>query len=416
MTADPASAERLLAGRYALRDVLGRGGMGVVWLATDLRLERPVAVKEVTFALHLSDDERRVLRERTMREARTAARLDHPSVTSVYDVVEEDGRPWLVMELVESCSLQQLIDGQGSLPWPAVARIGLDVLAGLTAAHQAGIVHRDVKPANVLVAPDGRACLTDFGIATATGDPAITTTGAIIGSPSYMAPERANGEPPGPAVDLWSLGATLYTAVEGRQAFARGEPMATLMAVVTEEPPPPTHAGPLEPVLRGLLTKDPAHRMTAEQARQELQAALDGTREAPSWSPPAQSAQHPDQVPEDDRVERIDAADLRALAAASATLIGAVARDARQQAHHLAERRREKRQQVRQRQTAPPEAPAPAGEDRPARRPAARADTRTRRRRFRRRWVVVPVLVVVLVLLAVAAGLVVLLGNLVGWY
>jgi hypothetical protein len=169
-------------------------------------------------------------------------------------------------------------------------------------------------------------------------------------------------------------------------------------------------------VLRGLLTKDPAHRMTAEQARQELQAALDGTREAPSWSPPAQSAQHPDQVPEDDRVERIDAADLRALAAASATLIGAVARDARQQAHHLAERRREKRQQVRQRQTAPPEAPAPAGADRPARRPEARPDTRTRRRRFRRRWVVVPVLVVVLVLLAVAAGLVVLLGNLVGWY
>ena len=412
MTADPASAERLLAGRYALREVLGRGGMGVVWLATDQRLERPVAVKEVTFALHLSDHERRMLRERTMREARTAARLDHPSVTSVYDVVEEDGRPWVIMELVESCSLQQVIDGQGPLPWPAVARIGLDVLAGLTAAHRAGIVHRDVKPANVLVAPDGRACLTDFGIATATGDPAITTTGAIIGSPSYMAPERANGEPPGPAVDLWSLGATLYTAVEGRQAFARGEPMATLMAVVTEEPPPPVNAGPIEPVLRGLLTKDPAQRMTAEQARQGLQAALDGAQNGAAWSPPP-SPQPPDPVPEVDRVERIDAADLRALAAASATVLGAVARDARDQARHLAERRREKRSQERQRAPEPraaQQAPARAG-----RRPAQRADDRPRRRRFRRRWVVVPVLVVVLVLLAIAAGLVVLAGYLLGW-
>ena len=405
MTAEPASAERLLAGRYALSEVLGRGGMGVVWRATDLKLDRPVAVKEVTFALHLSDEERRLLRERTMREARTAARLDHPSVTSVYDVVEEDGRPWLVMEHVESCSLQQVLDGQGPLPWPAVARIGLDVLAGLTAAHEAGIVHRDVKPGNVLVAPDGRACLTDFGIATATGDPAITTTGAIIGSPSYMAPERAHGEQPGPAVDLWSLGATLYTAVEGRQAFARGEPMATLMAVVTEEPPPPVHAGPLEPVLRGLLTKDPAQRMTAEQARRALQAALDGTQQPAPWSPPAQPAAGPHPVPEADRVERIDAADLRALAAASATVIGAVARDARDQARHLAERRRERRE-VRRRA-----APAPGPESRPV----GRTDHRPRRR-FRRRWVVVPVLVVLLVLLTAAGGLVYLAGFLLGWF
>ena len=411
MTAEPASAERLLAGRYALSEVLGRGGMGVVWRATDLKLDRPVAVKEVTFALHLSDEERRVLRERTMREARTAARLDHPSVTSVYDVVEEDGRPWLVMEHVESCSLQQVLDGQGPLPWPAVARIGLDVLAGLTAAHEAGIVHRDVKPGNVLVAPDGRACLTDFGIATATGDPAITTTGAIIGSPSYMAPERAHGEQPGPAVDLWSLGATLYTAVEGRQAFARGEPMATLMAVVTEEPPPPVNAGPIEPVLRGLLTKDPAERMTAEQARREMHAALDSTRGATPWAPEPAPPQAERPAPEHEQVERIDAADLRALAAASATVIGAVARDARDQARHLAERRRERRE-VRRRETVPPEGPPepPAG-----RRPAERSSDRPQRRRFRRRWVVVPVLVVVLALLAVAAGLVVLAGALLGW-
>jgi serine/threonine protein kinase len=409
MTADAASAERLLAGRYALREVLGRGGMGVVWLATDLRLERPVAVKEVTFALHLSDEERRVLRERTLREARTAARLDHPSVTSVYDVVEEDGRPWLVMELIESCSLQQVVDGQGPLPWPAVARIGLDVLAGLTAAHEAGVVHRDVKPANVLVASDGRACLTDFGIATATGDPTITTTGAIIGSPAYMAPERAHGERPGPAADLWSLGATLWTAVEGQAAFARGEPMATLMAVVAEDLPQPANAGPLEPVLRGLLAKDPATRMTAEQARQGLQAVLGAAQDAVAWSPPARS-EPPAEAPEGDRVERIDAADLRALAAASATALGAVARDARDQARHLAERRRERRRQAEVTAAAPP-APAP-----PPPPPAAnRRGDRRPRRRFRRRWVVVPLVLVTLVVLAAVIGLVVLAGSLLGW-
>src|SRR4051812_49556388 len=192
---------RPVAGRYALSEGLGRGGMGTVWLATDRVLEREVALKEVTFSVDLTAEERTILRERTLREARTAARLDHPCVTAVYDVVEEDGRPWLVMEHVESCSLQQIVDQQGPLPWPAVARIGLDVLAGLEAAHRADIVHRDVKPANVLVAPDGHACLTDFGIATATDDDAITTTGAIIGSPSYMAPERANGEEPRPPVD-----------------------------------------------------------------------------------------------------------------------------------------------------------------------------------------------------------------------
>ncbi len=410
MTAEP-SADRLLAGRYALQEVLGRGGMGVVWLATDLRLDRPVAVKEVTFALHLSDEERRVLRERTLREARTAARLDHPSVTAVYDVVEEDGRPWLVMEHVESCSLQQVIDGQGPLPWPAVARIGLDVLAGLTAAHEAGVVHRDVKPANVLVAPDGRACLTDFGIATATGDPALTTTGAIIGSPSYMAPERAHGERPGPAADLWSLGATLWTALEGRPAFARAEPMSTLMAVVTEEPPPPSRAGPLEPVLRGLLAKDPADRMTAEQARRALHAALDGASGTDSWSP-GPADQRPTPAPEGDRVERIDAADLRALAAASATALGAVARDAREQARHLAERRRERRRRAETAEATAPPSPAP-----PPPPPVAtrRGEQRPRRRRFRRRWVVVPLVLVVLVLLAVVAGVVVLARSLLGW-
>jgi serine/threonine protein kinase len=426
MTAEAAAADRVVGGRYALREVLGRGGMGVVWLATDQKLQRPVAVKEVTFALHLSEQERRVLRERTLREARTAARLDHPCVTSVYDVVEEDGLPWLVMELVESRSLQQLVDEQGPVPWPAVARIGLDVLAALEAAHAAGIVHRDVKPANVLVAPDGRACLTDFGIATATGDPAITTTGAIIGSPSYMAPERANGEQPRPPVDLWSLGATLYTAVEGRLAFARGEPMATLMAVVCEDPAPTTAAGPLEPVLRGLLTKDPAERSTIEQARRQLQEVLAGAGGGTPWSPPAPSYPprgpdpgRPTQGRDGSRLERFDAEDLKALASASKTVLGSVARDAREQARHLADRRRERREQrvlAEERRAAAEERRTAAVERRVAAKRQPQPDAGPHRRRFKRRWVVVPAVVVLLVVLLVAGGLVALAGFLLGWF
>src|SRR3954464_4773251 len=245
MGADAGRSDRLVAGRYLLSDVLGRGGMGTVWLATDRVLERQVALKEVAFSVDLSDEERRILRERTMREARAAARLDHPCVTTVYDVLEEEGKAWLVMEHVSARSLQELLEERGPLPPPAVARIGLDVLDALEAAHKAGIVHRDVKPANVLVGRDGHAFLTDFGIATTTGDSSLTTQGALIGSPSYMAPERAAGGQPGGSVDLWSLGAPLYTAAEGRLAFDRGDPVATLMAVATEPPEPPRLAGPL---------------------------------------------------------------------------------------------------------------------------------------------------------------------------
>lgn len=282
MSADTGPRTHVLGGRYALEHVLGQGGMGTVWLATDLVLERQVAVKEVTFPLHVTDEERAVLHERTMREARAAGQLDHPHVTTVYDVVEADERPWLVMKHVAARSLQEILEERGPLPPAEVARIGLDVLDALEAAHALGIVHRDVKPANVLVGPDGAACLTDFGIATTTGDSSLTTQGALIGSPSYMAPERAHGDEPRPPVDLWSLGATLYAAVEGRPPFDAGDSMATLLAVVSEHPAPVLRAGPLDPVLRGLLTKDPAQRTDAATARAQLTRVAAGRTPAPA--------------------------------------------------------------------------------------------------------------------------------------
>src|SRR3954469_10668719 len=370
---DTGPRTRLIAGRYALAEVIGRGGMGTVWLATDRVLEREVALKEVTFSVDLTAEERTILRERTMREARAAARLDHPRVATVYDVVEEDGRPWLVMEHVSARSLQDIIEEQGPLPSAAVAQIGLDVLAALEAAHDAGIVHRDVKPANVLVEADGHACLTDFGIATTTGDSSLTTHGALIGSPSYMAPERVNGEEPRPPVDLWSLGATLYAAVEGRPPFARGEAMATMMSVVSEHPAPMPHAGPLEPVLSGLLTKDPAARTTAARARQQLTAVLAGSPPRPPPPPPRAAPAAAGALPAPS-VERLDSDDLRALASASRALLTSVARDARDQARHLRNRRRDRKTD---------------------------AVAAPRRRRFKRRWVVVPLLITVMVVLLV---------------
>jgi serine/threonine protein kinase len=398
MSAEPERETRVVAGRYALAHVLGRGGMGTVWLATDQVLERQVALKEVTFAVHLSDEEREILRERTMREARAAARLDHPHVTAVYDVVEEDGKPWLVMEHVSSRSLQEIVEERGPLSPDAVARIGLDVLDALDAAHEAGIVHRDVKPANVLVDRDGHACLTDFGIATTTGDSSLTTSGALIGSPSYMAPERAHGDEPRPPVDLWSLGATLYTAVEGRPPFNRGEAMATLLSVVSEHPAPMLRAGPLEEVLRGLLTKDPQQRSTVARARRQLGAVLAGGTPAPTAPPPPPAAPAPPPGPvPGGSVERIEAADLKALASASRALIGSVARDARDQARFLADRRRERKERP-----APPPVPGPG------------SGPPQRRRWFRRRWVVVPLVVTVALVVLVVAGVALAVAAILG--
>jgi hypothetical protein len=255
--------------------------MGTVWRAEDELLGREVAVKEVLFPAGLSERDQDVLRERTRREARAAARLDHPSAVTVYDVVEQDGSPYLVMELVEARTLSEVVRTDGPLSPQRTAHVGLALLGALETAHRQGIVHRDVKPGNVLLGPDvgglpGRVVLTDFGIASTAGDASITSTGLLLGSPAYIAPERARGHAPGPPSDLWSLGATLFTAVEGRPPYdGGGDPLLTVTAVVTGEHEPYVAAGPLEPVLEGLLERDPQQRLTAPQARAALRAVAD---------------------------------------------------------------------------------------------------------------------------------------------
>ena len=267
-------SERLLAGRYRLRAVIGRGGMGAVWHARDELLNRDVAVKEIIWPAEMDEAERETVRRRAVREAQMLARLRHPNVVGVYDFFEEDGRPVIVMELVPFPSLRDIVRDSGPLSPARAARIGLGVLTALEAAHQAGVMHRDVKPANILVGPEGRIVLTDFGIAKTVDSPTLTTSGILIGSPSYLAPERARGEPAGAAADLWGLGACLYSAVEGKPPFERPGVLASLTAVVSEEPEPPLHAGPLEPVINGLLRKDPVTRLGAADAEQMLHDVL----------------------------------------------------------------------------------------------------------------------------------------------
>ena len=259
--------DRVVGGRYRLQGRLGAGAMGAVWRAEDLVLGRHVAVKEVVFPPGTRPEEAEVLRARTRREARSAARLDHPSAVTVFDVVEEDGRPWLVMELVEARTLADVVTEDGPLSPARTAHIGLAVLGALEAAHRQGIVHRDVKPGNVMITEPGRIVLTDFGIATSAEDASLTGTGLLLGSPAYIAPERARGNAPGPASDLWSLGATLFTAVEGRPPYDGTNALETVTSVVTGAHAPYVAAGPLRPVLDGLLVKDPANRLDAAGAR-----------------------------------------------------------------------------------------------------------------------------------------------------
>ncbi|MFD9303602.1 protein kinase [Streptomyces sp. NPDC060048] len=260
----------VVAGRYRLLGPLGRGGMGMVWRARDEVLGREVAVKEVRAPAGMDAAEVDRMYRRLEREAWAAARVSHRGVVTVYDVATEDGRPWIVMEIVRGLSLAEVLAGDGPLTPQRTAHLGEQVLSALRSAHEAGVLHRDVKPGNVLIANDGRVVLGDFGIASLEGASAITMTGEVVGSPEFLAPERALGREPGPESDLWSLGVLLYTAVEGVPPFRKDTPVATLRAVVDDGFPPPRRAGPLTPVLEGLLIKDPGDRLPAAEAARML--------------------------------------------------------------------------------------------------------------------------------------------------
>jgi tRNA A-37 threonylcarbamoyl transferase component Bud32 len=303
----PPMTGRVIAGRYNLQHPIGRGAMGVVWRARDQILDRDVAVKEVVISSLISEEERRNAYKRTLREARTAARLSHRGLVAVYDVAEEDGRPWIVMELVPSRSLDQVLTVEGRLASLRVARIGQQLLSALAAAHIAGVLHRDVKPSNVLIATDRtgtgwdeRAVLTDFGIAQFEGDPRLTQTGMVMGSPGFTAPERIRGGDATPASDLWSLGATLYAAVEGRGPYEqRGGAITTMSAIINEDAPVAAHAGRLAPVIDALLRRDPSSRPTATAAARmfayvlPLLSATESESPAPAHPPTAASPARP---------------------------------------------------------------------------------------------------------------------------
>ncbi|WP_416977884.1 protein kinase domain-containing protein [Streptomyces sp. T028] len=278
---------RLVAGRYRLVERIGRGGMGTVWRAEDELLARQVALKQLHPRPDLSEPEVATLYERTRREARSAARVAHPNVVVVHDVVEDDGRPCIVMEYVPAPTLGDLLDGGRTVPPEEAARIGLGMIAAVRAAHTAGVLHRDIKPGNVLLGAGGRVVLTDFGIATTTDTSTLTRTGEMIGSIDFMAPERIRGRTPGPSSDLWSLGATLYQAVEGRPPHRRGTAMETAYAIAVDPPAPMRQAGALEPLIETLLAKDPEARPTAEQTERALRATC-----SPAPEPSTRPAHH----------------------------------------------------------------------------------------------------------------------------
>lgn len=306
---------RVIAGRYRLEARIGRGGMGVVWRATDQLLGRRVAVKELVLDDSLSAEEARLQRDRTLREARAVAQLHHPHIIVVHDVVEDDERPYIVMELIDGGSLAERISANGPVDAREAARIGIDLLGALRRAHDAGVLHRDLKPANVLVeAGTDRVVLTDFGIAQVAGSTTLTETGAFVGSPEYTAPERMAGSRTGPESDLWSLGALLCTVLSGASPFRRDSLGGILHAVVVDEIRPPAQAAPLLPVVRGLLERDPERRLDAAEAERMLRAFRDTGRtprlavpysptrrdiplRRPSPAPPGSSATVADQPP-----------------------------------------------------------------------------------------------------------------------
>lgn len=291
MNSSEADPGRILVNRYRLDEVIGAGGMGRVWRGTDTLLDRPVAVKELTTPPNLPPHEVDVLRTRMIREARSAAQLSHPSIITVFDVAEEDGRPWIVMELVRGPSLGDIIRDEGTIPIRRAANFGEQMAAGLAEAHDRGIVHRDIKPSNVLIAGNDRAVLTDFGIAHLDGSTHLTSTGLLIGSPSYLAPEIAHGHSATSASDMWALGITLYQAVEGGLPFDRPTPMATLTAIVTQDLPETPNAGALRPVLEALTEKRPEDRPSITEVRALLREIRDSggsaatTTVAPALAP-----------------------------------------------------------------------------------------------------------------------------------
>lgn len=277
---------RVIAGRYRLEARLGRGGMGVVWRATDQLLGRGVAVKELPFDETLSAADARRQRDRTLREARAVAQLNHPHIVVVHDVVEDDERPYIVMELIEGGTLADRIAGQGPVDAAEAARIAVDLLGALRAAHAAGVLHRDLKPDNVLLeAGTDRVVLTDFGIAQVAGAPTLTESGSFVGSPEYTAPERMSGARTGPESDLWSLGALMCAALSGESPFHRDSLGGILHAVVVGDIQPPAQAGPLLPVVQGLLDRDPDRRLDADRAERMLRVFLE-TGRTPQAPPP----------------------------------------------------------------------------------------------------------------------------------
>jgi hypothetical protein len=277
----PTETERRIADRYVLEEPLGRGGMGVVWRARDTLLERHVAIKQVEVPVSMPGPEISAVRRRVLREARAAAALNHANAVTVFDVLEDDDRAYIVMELVRAPTMKEIVDAGGPMPPQEAARVGLGILAALSAAHSRGITHRDVKPANVMLPEDGAVKLADFGIASVKDDPKITATGMVLGSPQFMAPEQARHGEAGPPADLWGLGATLYFAVEGKPPFEKeGGPIPVLTAVLHEDLPPPKRAGALAPVIQELLSKEPGDRPNEQRARRMLEGVSSGGQRA----------------------------------------------------------------------------------------------------------------------------------------
>ncbi|MFD4875102.1 serine/threonine-protein kinase [Streptomyces sp. NPDC058420] len=311
---------RLVGGRYRLLERIGSGGMGTVWRAFDELVDREVAVKQPRLPGDPEDEEFQRASHRLYREARAAARVDHPSAVAIHDVVIEDELPWIVMELVRGESLHELL-GRGPVVPAEAARIGRAVLGALCAAHSVGIVHRDVKPANVLLGPHGRVVLTDFGIAHIQGEESLTASGEFVGSLEFIAPERMSGTGvgAGPASDLWSLGVLLYAAVEGASPFRRTTVESTLGAILAGDPPEPTRAGPLGPLILRMLAREPEARPGAEEVGAVLDAVAEGKdvpeppvitvpRDAVPDAAPEEMPQVPEGAPEEASAEASGAA------------------------------------------------------------------------------------------------------------